>query len=62
MNIDDAKITEITKCVDSYINDITAYIEKNNKSASTRARNALSELAKLARAQRKVILESRKTE
>ena len=51
---------EILDTVASYIKNVDLYIEKNNKSASTRARKALADLVKLSRNERKSILESRK--
>ena len=46
--------------VANYIKNLELFQEKNNKSASTRARKALAEIVKLAREERKTILENRK--
>ena len=46
----------------SYIKNVDLYVEKGNKSASTRARKALAELVKIARDERKNILDDRKSE
>tara|TARA_R100001163_G_scaffold728_8_gene1163 strand:+ start:6157 stop:6339 length:183 start_codon:yes stop_codon:yes gene_type:complete len=51
----------ILDTVANYIKNVDLYTEKNNKSASTRARKALADLVKLCRDERKAILESRKT-
>ena len=51
----------ILDTVANYIKNVDLYTEKNNKSASTRARKALADLLKLCRDERKAILESRKT-
>ena len=56
----DTNKQEILDTVASYIKNVDLYIEKNNKSASTRARKALADLVKLARNERKSILEARK--
>ena len=56
----DTQKQEILDTVASYIKNVDLYIEKNNKSASTRARKALADLVKLSRNERKRILESRK--
>jgi hypothetical protein len=50
----------ILDTVATYIKNVDLYTEKNNKSASTRARKALADLVKLCRDERKTILESRK--
>ena len=57
----ETKKQEILELVASYVKNIDLFTEKNNKSASTRARKALADLVKLARDERKNILESRKT-
>ena len=57
----DTNKQEILDTVASYIKNVDLYIEKNNKSASTRARKALADLVKLSRNERKSILESRKS-
>jgi|TARA_R100000781_G_scaffold114576_2_gene85768 hypothetical protein len=51
----------ILDTVATYIKNVDLYTEKNNKSASTRARKALADLVKLCRDERKAILEARKT-
>ena len=56
----DTNKQEILDTVASYIKNVDLYVEKNNKSASTRARKALADLVKLARNERKSILEARK--
>lgn len=53
---------EILEVVASYVKNVDLYYEKNNKSASTRARKALADLVKICREERKNILESRKSE
>ena len=50
----------ILDTVANYIKNVDLYIEKNNKSASTRARKALADLVKICREERKTILEARK--
>ena len=50
----------ILDTVATYIKNVNLYTEKNNKSASTRARKALADLVKLCRDERKTILEARK--
>ena len=50
----------ILDTVATYIKNVDLYTEKNNKSASTRARKALADLVKLCRDERKTILEARK--
>jgi hypothetical protein len=57
----DTQKQEILDTVASYIKNVDLYVEKNNKSASTRARKALADLVKLARDERKSILEARKS-
>ena len=57
----DTQKQEILDTVASYIKNVDLYVEKNNKSASTRARKALADLVKLARNERKSILEARKS-
>ena len=56
----DTQKQEILDTVASYIKNVDLYIEKNNKSASTRARKALADLVKICREERKTILEARK--
>ena len=58
----DSKKQLILDTVASYIKNVDLYVEKGNKSASTRARKALAELVKIARDERKNILEDRKSE
>ncbi|MGV8150076.1 MAG: hypothetical protein ACLKAN_13850, partial [Alkaliphilus sp.] len=48
----DTQKQEILDTVASYIKNVDLYVEKNNKSASTRARKALADLVKLARNER----------
>ena len=48
----DTQKQEILDTVASYIKNVDLYIEKNNKSASTRARKALGELGKLSKHRR----------
>ncbi len=50
----------ILDTVANYIKNVDLYIEKDNKSASTRARKALADLVKICREERKSILEARK--
>ena len=50
----------ILDTVANYIKNVDLYIEKDNKSASTRARKALADLVKICREERKNILEARK--
>ena len=50
----------ILDTIATYIKNVDLYTEKNNKSASTRARKALADLVKLCRDERKTILEARK--
>tara|TARA_R110000787_G_scaffold86899_2_gene185149 strand:+ start:676 stop:852 length:177 start_codon:yes stop_codon:yes gene_type:complete len=50
----------ILDTVANYIKNVDLYIEKDNKSASTRARKALADLVKICREERKTILEARK--
>ena len=50
----------ILDTVATYIKNVDLYTEKNNKSASTRARKALADLVKLCTDERKTILEARK--
>ena len=50
----------ILDTVANYIKNVDSYIEKDNKSASTRARKALADLVKICREERKTILEARK--
>ena len=47
---------EILEVVASYVKNVDLYYEKNNKSASTRARKALADLVKICREERKNIL------
>jgi hypothetical protein len=56
-----SKKQEILDLVAAYVKNHDLFHEKGNKSASTRARKALADLVKLARDERKGILESRKT-
>jgi len=58
----ESKKQEILDLVASYVKNIDLFTEKNNKSASTRERKALADLVKLARDERKNILESRKND
>jgi|TARA_R100000005_G_C4918175_1_gene152678 hypothetical protein len=58
----DSKKQLILDTVASYIKNVDLYVEKGNKSASTRARKALAELVKIARDERKNILDDRKSE
>ena len=53
---------EILEVVASYVKNVDLYVEKNNKSASTRARKALADFVKICREERKNILEARKSE
>ncbi|HAT64049.1 MAG TPA: histone H1 [Flavobacteriaceae bacterium] len=50
----------ILDTVANYIKNVDLYMEKDNKSASTRARKALADLVKICREERKTILEARK--
>jgi hypothetical protein len=50
----------ILDTVANYIKNVDLYMEKDNKSASTRARKALADLVKICREERKNILEARK--
>lgn len=56
----DSQKQHILDTVATYIKNVDLYTEKNNKSASTRARKALADLVKLCRDERKTILEARK--
>lgn len=56
----ESKKQEILDLVANYVKNVDLYFEKNNKSASTRARKALADLVKVVRDERKTILESRK--
>ena len=57
----DSHKNEILELVANYVKNHDLFHEMGNKSASTRARKALADLVKLARDERKAILESRKT-
>ena len=50
----------ILDTVANYIKNVDLYMEKDNKSASTRAHKALADLVKICREERKTILEARK--
>ena len=50
----------ILDTVANYIKNVDLYMEKDNKSASTRARKALADLVKICREESKTILEARK--
>ena len=50
---------DILQIIAEYVKNIDLFIEKGNKSASTRARKALADLVKIARNERKFILEYR---
>lgn len=50
----------ILDTVANYIKNVDLDMEKDNKSASTRARKALADLVKICREERKTILEARK--
>jgi len=49
--------SQILEQVEVYIENNEKFVEKQNKSAATRARKALSELAKLGKERRKEIQE-----
>jgi len=54
-----SKKNDILNVIAEYVKNIDLFVEKGNKSASTRARKALADLVKIAREERKFILEYR---
>ena len=54
------KINSLNENFDHFNKDVEKFIEKGNKSASTRARKALLEIGKLTKELRKLIVEIKK--
>ena len=54
-----ATTQQITEAFNAFIEDNTKFAEKGNKAAGTRARKALLELSKLAKARRSEISEEK---
>jgi len=53
--------SQILEQIEIYVSNNEKFVEKQNKSAATRARKALSELAKLGKNRRKEIQEVKNT-